>query len=85
MKKLFIKELNEIAQKDIRARLEALPDEIDIEEAMNDKIDTMIPLIREAEQDRFCESLTWLNDDVLFERLLQEFYQSQLERERWYV
>ena len=87
MKKLFIRQLCESAQNDIRSRLEALGDSTDeeIEEAMDDKIDIIIPAIEEAEQDRFCESINWMNDDDWFDRLLQEFYNAQCERRRWYV
>ena len=84
MKAYFIRQLCETAQEDIRSRLEALDVE-DIETAMDEKIDTMLACIEEAEQDKFCESLVWINDDDLFDRLLQEFYESQIERRRWYV
>lgn len=80
----FIAELCETAQNDIRERLEAVGCE-DIEDAMCDKINIIVPILEEAEQDKFCEALSWINDDGLFDYLLQSFYDAQIERRRWYV
>lgn len=82
----FIAELDRKAQLDIRNRLNNLKrnydEAIDVDSAMEDKINIIVPIIEEQEQDLFESGLRWLDDDELFDYLLQVFYDAQLERRK---
>ena len=79
MQKIFIAQLSEEAQKDIRLRLEKLKtfgdmtDE-DIETAMDDKINIIVPNIEWEEWKNYSYELeTYVNDDRIHQHMLDEF------------
>ena len=82
----FITQLESNAQLDIRNRLENLQENydesIDVDSAMEDKVNVIVPIIEEQEQELFENGLRWLDDDGLYDFLSKEFCDAQLERRK---
>lgn len=84
-KPLFINQLSEKAQLDIRNRLVALDPTVtekQLDENMCEKINILVPVIEDEERIKFEDALNWLDDDELYYMLFQDLVNTQLERRK---
>ena len=83
-KPVYIAQLPQEAINDIERRITELEGWMPLtDEWKDEKIKDVVPLIEEAERDKLDDGIPWVDDDV-FQRLLDEFCESQKERRAIY-
>lgn len=86
MKPVFICQLREEAQADIKRRLETITEDPNtVEMAMSDKLNIVLDIIEDVEQGKLDLALSWVDDDRLYDSMLQTLWNYQVEKRRWYL
>ncbi len=84
----FIAELDERAQLDIRNRLETIKrykePYLEVDTAMEDKINIIVPELEWQEWLFFDSSLDWIDDEEFRQHLLDEYSDWQKERRKMF-